>query len=329
MISVLMPFRDAAETVGEALESVLTEGDPLSEVLCIDDGSQDSGGDVVRKVMERDHRVRVVETLGIGVARALSVGLSLARHGYIARMDADDVSLPRRLGAQLDRLHGEKTLAAVGSRVEPFGSFGAGTERYVSWLNGLVTPREHWCDRFVESPLCHPSVMLRREALESVGGYKEVDGPEDWDLWLRLIEAGWSLAKVPEVFLRWRHHAKRVTVTDPRQSLEGLRRVRAPYLARWLTAVGKPVVIWGAGPTGKRLARSIEAHGVHAQGFVDIDPTKHGRTARGVRIADITSLRRGEAMVLIAVGAAGARDEVKHWLGAKGWVDGEDFAAVS
>lgn len=329
MISVVLPFRDAGETIREALAGLLVEREPPREVVCVDDGSVDGGAEAVRAVTRTDDRVRLVRAGGVGVARALAVGVAASRHPLVARMDADDVSLPGRLAAQVDALARDPSLGVVGSRVEPFGDYGGGTERYLAWMNALLTPEEHARDRFVESPLCHPSVLMRREALDDAGGYREVSGPEDWDLWLRVVASGWSLAKVPGVFLRWRQHARSVTRVDARQSLEGLRAVRAPYLARWLLARGRPVVVWGAGATGKRVARSLEPYGVRASGFVDVDPEKVGRSARGAPVREIGSLRRGDATVVIAVGAAGARDEVRGWLRARGWVDGDECVAAS
>ncbi len=329
VISVVMPFRDAGATIEGALTGLLAERDPPREVLCVDDGSTDGGVEVVRRVMRGDSRVVLASAGGVGVAEALAVGVARARHPLIARMDADDLSLPGRFAAQVDALAREPSVGVVGARVEPFGDYGGGTERYLAWMNALITPEQHARDRFVESPLCHPSVLMRREALDAAGGYRSVHGPEDWDLWLRVVDAGWSLAKVPGVFLRWRQHARSVTRASSTQSLEAMRGVRAPYLSRWLVARRRPVVVWGAGATGKRLARSLEPYGVRASGFVDIDPEKLGRSARGAPVRGVEALRQGEVTVVVAVGAAGARDEVRAWLSSRGWVDGEDYVAAS
>src|SRR5690606_4095913 len=97
-----------------------------------------------------------------------------------------------------------------------------GLHRYVAWQNGLLTPAEHHRDRFVEATVCHPSVVLRRAALDAVGGYADPPWPEDWDLWLRLHAAGWGIAKVPRVLFRWQHRPRRLTFASPRYAPDRL-----------------------------------------------------------------------------------------------------------
>lgn len=310
MISVLLPFRDAEATLDEALESVLA--DPLAEeVLLVDDGSRDRGPELARAAARRDARVRVLSSGGVGVARALGLGLSHARSPLVARMDADDVSLPGRLGASLALLESQPALAAVGTRVEAFPSATLGMTRYLDWQNALVTAEEHFRDALVEAPLCHPSTLMRRDAVLEVGGYRDAPWAEDYDLWLRLLAAGRSLAKVPRVLLRWRVRDERVTRTDPRCAPEALRRARAAALAERLVGERERFVVWGAGKTGKRLARALEAHARRPRAFIDIDPRKVGHVARG---APIVSPDEGLALglfVVVAVGAPEARAIVR------------------
>jgi glycosyltransferase involved in cell wall biosynthesis len=324
-ISVLLPYRNAAPTIDEAVDSVLAQRGVALELLAIDDGSTDDGPARVA----RRRGVRQIATGGVGLAGALRAGLAEARGAFVARMDADDVCHPDRLARELAMLLDDDRLAAAGARVEAFPAeaVGPGLRRYVDWQNSLVTPEDHAREIFIESPLCHPSVMLRREALAEVGGWREGPGPEDYDLWLRLDAAGWRLAKVPEVLLRWRHVPGRATFRDPRYAPERFREAKAPYLARRLRALGRPVAVWGAGPLGKRLARALEAHGVRARRFIDIDPRK--RTARGVRVEPPSSIEAGTETVVVAVGTPGARREIQAHLDAQGFEPGCDYLCAA
>ncbi len=320
LISVLMPFRDAAATIAEAAESVLAQDVEL-ELVAIDDGSRDESA----RLLPRDPRVRVVRTEGIGIARALAVGLSHARGQLIARMDADDVTLPGRLASQLELLRGD--VAVVATRVEAFpeGVVAEGLRRYVAWMNDTLTPDDHAREMFVEAPLCHPSVLMRRDALERVGGYRDVDGPEDYDLWLRFHAHGYRFVKVPRVLFRWRHHERRATLVDPRYAIERFTATKAPHLARWLN--GRSFAMWGAGPTGKRLARALEPYGARPAMFLDIDPSK--REARGVPVVAPDTIARGAQIIVAAVGARGARELIRADLRARGFIEGTDFVCAS
>jgi GT2 family glycosyltransferase len=247
-------------------------------------------------------------------------------------MDADDISLPGRLAAERRLLESDGSLGAVATQIDLFGAPGPGIQRYAEWQNGIVSPLDHVRAIFVESPVCHPSAMIRREALDAIGGFRDGPFAEDYDLWLRLIGAGWGIAKVPRVLFRWRIHARSVTFTDRRLSPDALRRLRAQHLARRLDE--HPVFgVWGAGRAGRRLARELEGHGVHASFFIDIDPAKIGRIARGVPILGmddgIARARREGSLVVVAVAAFGARDQVRARLDAEGMIEGIDYVCAA
>jgi len=325
MVSVLLPYRDAEETIGEALASVLAE-DVVSEVVAIDDGSRDQGFSRVESM--QDARIIHVRTSGVGVAGALREGLQHARGDVIARMDADDVSRPGRIAACAKLLARDSSIAVVACQVEATGEVTEGMRAYVEWQNAIVTREEHARAMFVEAPVCHPATTIRRSALESVGGFRDAPWAEDWDLWLRLDAAGFGFVKIPEPMLSWRQHARNVTRRDPRCSIERLREGRATYLAPRLASMQRPVAMWGAGPTGKRLARELERHGVRTARFIDIDPRKIGRVRRGVPVIDRRDVDR-EHVVVVAVGARGARDLVRADLLERGFVEGRDFIAAA
>ena len=103
---------------------------------------------------------------------------------------------------------------------------------------------------------------------------------------------------------------------------------RAEYLAARLKTISKPIDMWGAGPTGKRLARALEAHGLRASRFVDVDPRKIGRVRRGVPVVAQGEVRRDHTIV-VAVGARGARELVRAHLAARGFVEGTDFISAA
>ena len=339
-ISVLLPFRDAEATLAEAMSSVLDDLSADDELVSIDDGSSDASAAIASAIAERDARVVLTSSGGTaaiaaGIANALNRGVEAASGDLLGRMDADDVSLRGRFAAERELLESDARLAAVGVQVEPFPAPGAGMQRYLAWQNSLVTPSDHAGAIFVEAPLCHPTALIRRSALEHVGGFRELAWPQDYDLWLRLDAAGFALAKVPRVLFRWRIHAGSVTWTNPKNSRARFLEARAWFLAERLRALGRATTfaVWGAGQTGRRLARALEAHALRPVAFVDIDPAKVGRRAREVAIegADegMARARTGEWLLVVAVGEAGARDVVRHRLLAAGLIEGVAFVCAA
>lgn len=330
-VSVLVPYRDSAATIEEALESVLAQRGVTLELLAVDDGSSDDGPARVARMASRDRRIVPLASGGVGIAPALAQALTHARAPLVARMDSDDVSLPDRLVRQLEALAAEPGLAAVGTRVEGFpdAALGDGLRRYIAWQNAIVTPADHAREIFVESPLCNPSTLIRRAALEQVGGWRDESWAEDYDLWLRLDAAGLSLAKVPEVLLRWRHRPGRVTFTDPRCAPMRFYDAKARYLAPRLRGMGRPIAIWGAGKTGKRLTRALAACALVPELFVDIDPLKVGRLAQGRPIIAPAELTPRRHTIVVAVGARGAREIVRARLQRAELVEGIDFICAA
>lgn len=331
--SVLLPFRNVAATITEAVESVLSDHALAIELIAVDDGSTDGGGALVRAIAERDSRVKILRTEGLGIVRALELARASAHSesALIARMDGDDVALPGRLRAQIAHLESRPEIALSATSVEAFPSeiVGEGLERYVRWQNATLTPDEHRRELFVEAPVCHPSVVMRREALECVGGYQDTTWAEDYDLWLRLDAAGFSLEKLPDVLLRWRQRDGRLTWTHARYEAERFYEAKARYVAPLIARAGRPLTVWGAGPTGRRSMRALEAHGLRAARFVDIDPKKIGRIARGVRIEAPEVLSVDRDCVLVAVGAQGARGLIRGRLDAWGFVERRDYWSVA
>ena len=166
-------------------------------------------------------------------------------------MDADDVSQPARLARQRARLDAAPSLGLVATRVRFDGDRvrGAGYARYVDWTNGLLSHDAIRLGAFVESPFAHPSVMFRRAVVARHGGYADGDFPEDYELWLRWMDAGVRFGKVDAELLVWNDPPTRLSRTEPRYSTGAFYRIKCLYLARWLKRQVDPsreIWLWGA-----------------------------------------------------------------------------------
>jgi glycosyltransferase involved in cell wall biosynthesis len=325
VLSVLLPARNAAATLPSALESLFAQrAAPPFEIVCVDDASTDATPQILAAAAARDRRLCVVRGEGRGLVSALQLGLRNCRGDLVARMDADDLAHPDRLRLQAAALGRDHSLGAVGSLVRCFPRpLKSGLSRLEAWLDSVVSKEECRRARFIEAPLVHPSITLRRSALEAVGGFRDEGWAEDWDLQIRLLEAGFELCKVPRRLLSWRDSASRLTRTGSAYAAPRMIELRAHHLA--LGPLNqRPFDLWGAGPTGKRLARALEARGLRPRRFIDVAPRK--RIARGLPVEPPDALGPpGETLVLCAVGAAGAREEIRADLGRRGYREGNDF----
>ncbi|RZS91288.1 glycosyl transferase family 2 [Motilibacter rhizosphaerae] len=207
-VSVLLPARNAAQWLGAAVGSILAQTLDDLELVVVDDGSTDATPEVLSAVADR--RLRVVRRDGgEGVAAALDAGLEHVRAPLVARMDADDLALPGRLARQVPVLERDEGLVALGAQYDEVDA--AGTPTGVRSTLPCGSPLVHW-RLLLENPLAHPTVVVRRAALEAVGGYRlDRPGAEDHDLWLRLSPLG-RLDNLPDSLLRYRRHPGSVTV---------------------------------------------------------------------------------------------------------------------
>ncbi len=300
----------------------------------MDDGSGDGSAGILDAWARRDPRVRVLHRPHGGLIAALNAGLEACRGELVARMDADDACHPRRLERQLALMERRPELGVVSCLVRhvPVHRVAEGFRVYESWLNGLVEHGAIHRERFVESPVAHPSVVVRQDVLRAAGGWRDAGWAEDYDLWLRLLEAGVRFAKVPEVLYFWRDHPGRLTRSDGRYSVENFLRAKASFLLRGPLAGARPVIVWGAGQTGRRLSKHLLRGGAAIRAFLDIDPRKVGRRLRGipVRAADeLPELWAPGLLVLAAVSSRGARRLIRARLAGLGLTEGRDFLCVA
>jgi glycosyltransferase involved in cell wall biosynthesis len=194
LVTVLMPMYNAQAFLRESIESILEQSFTDFEFLIIDDGSTDDSAMLAREYAKGDRRIELIGRERGGYVAAINYGLEFARGRYIARMDADDISTPDRLERQVARMEAEPDLVVLGScamAIDPSGRM----------LGVFDVPLEHEEIEAAhlrgESSIHHPAALIRREALEQVGRYREVLAPaEDFDLWLRLGEVG-RLANMP------------------------------------------------------------------------------------------------------------------------------------
>jgi FlaA1/EpsC-like NDP-sugar epimerase len=135
---------------------------------------------------------------------------------------------------------------------------------------------------------------------------------------------------VPEVLLDWRESPGRLTRIDGRYALSRHVALKAAWLARGPLADRREVALWGAGETGRAFARELAVHGVSVALFLEVDAKKIGRTILGAPVHSYEEAGRARALpLLVAVGAAGARELIRAELGRQGFAELRDYRCVA
>jgi len=231
-VSVVMPVFNGERFIADAIESVLAQDYADFELIIVDDGSTDATPDILWRYAARDARVVLVRCVeNGGIPRALNLGIAHARGIYIARQDADDLSMPGRFRKQVTVLDADPdaTLVAMNYEIIDERSQRVGAIR-------TAEPPEvvAYLLHFSNAIGGHSQVMYRADRVRAAGGYDEAfPYSQDYELWTRLIGRG-RIVMLPEVGMRYRLHPGRVSVTHASEQSTLSRAVTARILAQAL-----------------------------------------------------------------------------------------------
>jgi len=237
-VSVLMPVYNTEKYVAEAVDSILAQTFGDFEFVIVNDGSTDGTLRILEEYAARDQRIVLLSRPNTGMTRALNDGLAVCRGEFIARMDADDISESNRLEVQIAYLQQHPDVVVVGADYRVIDEKG----RVFSLMRHATSHSQIVDKLFCGScSINHPSVVVRKAAIEAVGGYDEryVYG-QDYDLWLRLSEKG-VLANLDHFLMRYRHHECSITGGSIQKYCEDSRNAwRAAVVRRNLHSLQEP-----------------------------------------------------------------------------------------
>jgi glycosyltransferase involved in cell wall biosynthesis len=184
-----MSVYNDAEYLRESLDSILMQEGVDFEFIVLNDGSTDSSGGILNEYSRKDDRLRVIEQKNQGLTRSLILGCRNARGQFIARQDANDISLPGRLARLAGLLETDSRLTLVSSWARYIEPGGAVYQEVKRPSDAEEATRDLLYRR--QGPPAHGTVMFRKDAYERVGGYRpEFYYAQDSDLWLRLGHVG-------------------------------------------------------------------------------------------------------------------------------------------
>jgi glycosyltransferase involved in cell wall biosynthesis len=257
LISVILPVFNGARYLSEAVASILGQSFGDFELIAVNDGSTDNSLEILKEYAKQDRRIRVISRVNTGIAGALNDGIAAAAGQFLARMDADDVNLPRRFEKQVSYLIEHPECVLLGSRAmltDPYGvpQYESKHKPAHEQIEADLLQGDGWA-------VLHPAAMMRAEAVRAIGGYRSQWVPiEDLDLFLRLTEIG-RAANLPDILLHYRQHPGSANHTRFAEQEEKKRMLLREVFARrgvivppdWALPVARPmplveeIRIWG------------------------------------------------------------------------------------
>lgn len=211
MISVVMPVYNGQRFLAEAIESILKQTYRDFEFIIVNDGSTDDTASILEKYAQQDERIRILNTEHVGLVGALNQGIEAAQYNWIARMDADDVSLPKRFEKQMAAAAARPDVIVWGAYIHHISS--SGSVLSISTF-GPATPQAFEERRKSNEPVqvIHPTAVMRKDMILKAGGYKkEFEAAEDVELFDRMGDFG-LIQAVPEPLLLYRVHPHSISM---------------------------------------------------------------------------------------------------------------------
>lgn len=237
-----MSVYNAERFLRESIESILTQSYSDFEFIIIDDGSTDSSREFISRYAELDARVIPLYRERKGLTKSLNEAIDRARGTFIARQDADDISLPHRLSATLDFLEANRSISAAGSWCEKIDESGRNIGR-------LETPVDHdqicWA-MIGYTAIAHPSVVIRRECIMQYGSYdEEYIHAQDYEMWTRWIRLGARFANIPECLIEYRFSSSQISAQFATSQWNSALRGATIYINYLLSKSLKPKQVVG------------------------------------------------------------------------------------
>ncbi|EGQ8479789.1 glycosyltransferase [Vibrio parahaemolyticus] len=201
LVSVVLPIYNAEKYLHLTLDSVISQTYLDIEVICINDGSTDNTQAILEDFKKRDDRIRIINRENKGLVYSLNQGISISKGKYIARMDADDICLPKRFEMQVKFLESNPSVGLVGTSYMYI-------DENDNQLSKRIVPRSLSIIRSMllfGSPICHPSVMFNKSIVGEHLLYDEnYDSCEDLELWFRLNDKGIEIRNLSDVLIKYR-----------------------------------------------------------------------------------------------------------------------------
>jgi glycosyltransferase involved in cell wall biosynthesis len=331
-VSIVLPYFNAENQLSDAIESILCQTFDEFELILVDTNSNDGSFRIANDFASRDPRVRIVEEPRQGIVFALNTGIDEAEGEYIALMDANDISFPNRIEKQVEYLDKHPEVGVLGTQIRLVATNDdpeqlEGFNQFISWSNRIITHGDIEVNRFIEPPLIHPTAMYRKELVNLYGGYKTGEFPEDYELWLRWIEKGVKMHKLPEVLFDWTGLPERLIRIDEKYADQAFFEVKSRYLIDWLKENNKffpEVVVWGAGRKSRQRFFILHELGAQAKFYIDLRANPERKVIQYQHTPPA-----GRNFIISYVANRAAREKIRMFLVELGYIEGKDFLCVA
>lgn len=256
LVSILIPAYNEEKYLDDCLSSIHKQSYKNWEAIVVNDFSIDHTKQIIDSWRAKDSRIVGLENNTKGIIPALSLAYNKANGKYITRMDADDIMPINKLEVLMS-LYSKNPGAVVTGKVKYFNAFGEGFIQYQNWLNHLMENNCHYSEIYRECVLPSAAWLTTKDVIDKIGGITTNTYPEDYDLVFRMYKMKVPIVASSKVVHQWRDHEERASRNDPNYSDFTFLELKLNNFLSIDFDNEQPLVLWGAGQKGKRLAKML------------------------------------------------------------------------
>ncbi|MFD2587214.1 glycosyltransferase family 2 protein [Croceitalea marina] len=316
LVSIVIPFKNTVHYLKDCLDSILAQTYQNWEVIAINDHSTDNSLVLVNSYAEKDNRIKVFANTGQGIIPALQLAYSKSSGNFITRMDSDDIMQPNRLKVMVESLlqYGKGNVSVGQVRYFSDRGISDGYSRYEKWLNGLTELGTNYAEIYKECVIPSPCWMVYREDFDICGGFQSNRYPEDYDLTFRFYQHNLKIIPCNEVLLLWRDYDTRTSRTHEHYAQNYFLDIKLHYFLHLDYNEKRPLVIWGAGFKGKKIAKGLIEKNIDFFWLCD-NPKKIDKKIYGQELHHFSKLESlTNPQSLITVANTSAQSDIKEYL---------------
>ena len=328
LISIIMPMRNAAAYVSESISSIIAQSYSSWQLIVINDRSTDNSPVIVENYALKEERIRLTKNEGEGIISALNHGLKQSTGTYITRMDADDVMPVNRLQKMVNALRTSPPQTIVTGLVKyfPENFVSNGYKAYEEWLNHINLNKLQWQNIYRECVIASPNWMLRKSDLLNMGGFKNLDYPEDYHLVLKWYRKNFKIRVIPEVTLNWREHSERTSRNSHHYKQASFFKLKIKEFVKY-ELKNNNLLLWGTGEKGRLTASELDKHCINFN-WMDLETSKYVDGIQGHSILDFRQTKNFQAtktLILLAIyPAKKQRLQIENYLSELGYLLGKN-----
>jgi len=326
-VSIIVPFKNTASFLPECLDSIMAQTYSHWEVLAVNDHSADGSFEVLTSYAQKDKRIKVFQNKDSGIIPALQTAYAQSHGNYVTRMDSDDIMKPNRLGHMVNALKENGPGHIAVGQVKYFSERGIsnGYERYEAWLNQLTSTGSNFDEIYKECVIPSPCWMVHREDFKKCEGFEPLHYPEDYDLTFRFYEHGFQVIPCNQVLHLWRDYDTRTSRTHEHYAQNYFLDIKLHYFLKLNHDESRPLVVWGAGFKGKKVAKGLKKQGLDFVWLCD-NPKKIGKNIYGKELVHFEALQNLEnPQSIVTVANEGAQKEIRSYFTELGRFPMQDY----